>query len=56
MLRRIAVLASLIATMSLLTACSSGPGQSGGWILALLGIVVVGVAVILVLFWLSRRS
>ena len=56
MFRRITAWVSLLIATSLLTACSGGAGQTGGWILALLGIVVVGVAVLLVLFWLSRRS
>ena len=56
MLRKIAGWASLLTTVSLLTACSGAAGQSGSWILALLGVVVVGAAVLVVLFWLSRRS
>jgi hypothetical protein len=56
MLRKVTTSASLLAMASQLTACSGGVGQAGGWILTLLGIVVVGIGVLLVLFWLSRRS
>jgi hypothetical protein len=48
-------LVGLLVTASLLSACSGGVWQAGGWILALLGIAVVGIGVLLVLFWLSRR-
>ena len=56
MSRRVVAWVGLLASASLLSACSGGVGQAGGWILALLGIAVVGIGVLLILFWLSRRS